>query len=315
MYPEIVYDNVPRNRLYYELMMLGCGRRFISMIKAIYSCARMVFKTKEIQSMRGVKQGASTSCTLFIAFVHRMIKMINNNCLDDGYLGKFHVLLLMDDTVLLATSRKELSKKFQIVCNFCRSHGMKITRKKTKFMVINKSENDRIPISNDNITVEYTSAYIYPGTPIIDDGYYKSVINMHISDKSRHLIKYFAFIQKNVDLPFSIKKSKAEACVLSSLLYGNESWLCTSYSNLETLYMKLIKSPLGARNTTCYDICLLESNMPSLTLIIDYKRSKYLQKKIPMLTSSDPLCHALYLVRSVGTSSYPWSPSPCHIAQ
>ena len=169
----------------------------------------MVFKTKEIQSMRGVKQGASTSCILFIAFVDRMIKMINNNCLDDGFLGKLHVLLLMDDTVLLATSRKELSKKFQIVCNFCRSHGMKINRKKTKFMVINKSENDRIPISNDNITVEYTSAYIYLGTPITDDGCYKSVINMHISDKRRHLIKYFAFIQKNADLPFSIKKKNS----------------------------------------------------------------------------------------------------------
>ena len=205
----------------------------------------MIFKTKEIQSMRGVKQSASTSCILFIAFVDRMIEMINNNCLDDWFLGKQHVLLLMDDTVLLAISRKELSKKFQIVCNCCRSHGMKITRKRTRFMVINKSENDRIPISNDNITVEYSSAYIYLGTPITGDGYYKSVINMNISEKRRHLIKMFAFIQKNADLPFSIKKSIADACVLSSLLYGSESWLCTSYINLETLYMKPIKSHLG----------------------------------------------------------------------
>ena len=222
--------------------------------------------------MHGVKQGASTSCILFIAFVDRMMKMINNNYLHDGFLGKLQVLLLMDDTVLLATSRKELSKKFQIVCNFCQSHGMKINCKKTKLMVINKSENDKILISNDSIRVKYTSAYIYLGTPITDDGYYKSVINMHILnmhildmhilnmhildmhilnmhildmhilEKSRHLIKYFAFIQKNTDLPFSIKKNIAEACVLSSLLFGSESWLCTSYNNLDTLYMKLIKS-------------------------------------------------------------------------
>ena len=50
--------------------------------------------------------------------------------------------MLMDDTVILATSRERAVEKIQILRSFCLSSGMVINNEKTKFMVINGSEVD-----------------------------------------------------------------------------------------------------------------------------------------------------------------------------
>ena len=55
----------------------------------------------------GVKQGAATSGILFIIYIDRMLKMIKSRINDDGFLKVLHALLLMDDTVLFATSREK----------------------------------------------------------------------------------------------------------------------------------------------------------------------------------------------------------------
>ena len=72
-----------------------------------------------------------------------------------------HTLLLMDDTVLLATSRESLIKKFQIIQLFCKRYGMSLNVKKTKFMVINNTPDDKVPIISEDFIVEYCSSYLY----------------------------------------------------------------------------------------------------------------------------------------------------------
>ena len=70
---------------------------------------------------------------LFIIYLDIMARMINTVG-DDGFLKSLHTLLLMDDTVLLATSRESLIKKIQIVKLFCKRYGMSLNVKKTKLM-------------------------------------------------------------------------------------------------------------------------------------------------------------------------------------
>ena len=77
-----------------------------------------------------------------------------------------YTLLLMDDTILLATSRERLEKKFKVVQNFCTEYGMTINITKTKFMIINGSIDEKSDIVSEDITVQHTSSYIYLGTPI-----------------------------------------------------------------------------------------------------------------------------------------------------
>ena len=84
--------------------------------------------------------------------------MINESSGSDGYLGGLHTLLLMDDTILLATSRERLEKKFKVVQPFCTEYGMAINIKKTKFMITNGSIDEKSDIVSDDTTVQHTSS-------------------------------------------------------------------------------------------------------------------------------------------------------------
>ena len=134
----------------------------------------------------GVKQGSSASCILFILYVDRMIRMVKNAFQDDGFLGSLHMLMLMDDTVLLATSKKKLIEKFQKCQDFCEEYGMSINQKKTEFMVINSNKHDKETIHSRGIDVKYCTSYKYLGAPITDNGSYLTMMNLHAKDKLKH---------------------------------------------------------------------------------------------------------------------------------
>ena len=83
----------------------------------------------------GVRQGSPTSCLLFILFVNDLIKLIKENWEDDGFLFWLHILVLMDDAVLLATTRERMLRKLRLLKNYCDDYGMKGNEGKTKFFV------------------------------------------------------------------------------------------------------------------------------------------------------------------------------------
>ncbi|CAL4067392.1 unnamed protein product, partial [Meganyctiphanes norvegica] len=106
---------------------------------AVYKSTQSVIGSALITATMGVRQGSPTSCLLFVLFVNDLIKMIKERCGIDGFLAWLHVLVFMDDTVILSTSRNGILAKIGLLKDFCDSHGMKINVSKTKFMVINGS--------------------------------------------------------------------------------------------------------------------------------------------------------------------------------
>lgn len=70
--------------------------------------------TAPITASIGVRQGSPTSCLLFVLYVNDLIRMIKQNCGWDGFLRWLDVLTLMDDTILLSTSRHSMIEKFEI---------------------------------------------------------------------------------------------------------------------------------------------------------------------------------------------------------
>ena len=230
--------------------------------------------------------------------------MVKNAFQDDGFLGSLHMLMLMDDTVLLATSKKKLIEKFQKCQDFCEEYGMSINQKKTEFMVINSNKHDKETIHSRGIDVKYCTSYKYLGAPITDNGSYLTMMNLHAKDKLKHTIKYYTFLNRNPDVPFSMKKRVAEACVLSSILYGAETWFTDNFGKVDAMYTKIVKALLDVRNTSCNDTCLVEADMPSLSALVRKKMQRYLQGKIPKLQCDDPLWKAIELCRSADTKSY-----------
>ena len=155
------YDCVPRYKLFLMLKHMGCGMTMLMALIAMYRCTNSVLGTAVIAATVGVRQGSPTSCILFVIYVNRMIQMIKEGCLADGFLSWLHIIVMMDDTVLLSTTKDGMKNKIKIMYDYCNSYGMIVNNSKTKFMVVNGSSEDREPISVNNNIINYTKQYIY----------------------------------------------------------------------------------------------------------------------------------------------------------
>ena len=109
---------------------------------AIYKQTINVLNSEYIRATVGVKQGGPMSCVLFIIYLNvmvLMIKLVEN----DSFLKDLHLMVLMDDTVLLGTTKSMIVKKFSILMDFCEKYGMAVNEVKTNFLVINGRMKDR----------------------------------------------------------------------------------------------------------------------------------------------------------------------------
>ena len=294
------YDLVPRHMLYSVLKQLGCGAVMLSVIVAMYSVTQSMVGTAIITSVIGVRQGSPTSCFLFIVYVNDLVKLIKETCEPDGFLAWIHLLVLMDDTVLLATNRKIINKKVNLLVQFCKKYGMVINEKKTKLMVINGSPIDKEPIIVNRLIIKHCDLYMYLGSPFTSDGSLSSAVKAHAREKMAHFHKFIGFINNNSDLPFAIKKRVFDACLLSAILYGCESWLNGDLKPVCKLYNWALKQMLGVRLTTCNDVCYIESGYAPLKSLVKSKQRKFFTKMYNdrIELNDDPFGYVLKFVLS-----------------
>ncbi len=148
------YDRVPRKRLFTMLRDLGCVAVMLAALVAVYSVTRSVLGAAIITTAVGVRQGSSTSCLLFMLFVNDLIGLIKGRCGRDGILEWLHVLMYMDDTVLLSTTREGMHFKLGLLQKWCINNAMKVNTDKTKNFAINGSERDRIPFILEQFNIK-----------------------------------------------------------------------------------------------------------------------------------------------------------------
>jgi hypothetical protein len=84
--------------------------------------------------------------------------------------------MLMDDTVILATSKERCMEKLNVLMDFCQHSGMIINEGKTKFMAVNGKREDKQAMhvsSSDqslNYKIEHCEQYTYLGAIFTADG-------------------------------------------------------------------------------------------------------------------------------------------------
>ena len=273
------YDKVPRRSLFHVLKNLGCGKRFLRALISIYKNTINILNSEYVKATVGVKQGGPMSCLLFIIYLDILAVMIKALG-DDSFLQDIHALMLMDDTVLLASTRERIIEKFTVLMKFCKKYGMVINELKTQMMVINGTKADRFDFTVGDVTVKHTTSYIYLGSPFTENGKMGDVIQLHIKTRTKDLNKFRVFCKKNETMPFIYKKNVLESMIVASLLYGCESWLAVDFKDVEKMYVSAVKSVLGVRETTRKDTTLIEAGMPSLQHLIAKRTSTFIKKEL-----------------------------------
>ena len=299
------YDKVPRRTLFNILKRLGCGKRFLCALIAIYKDTVNILNSEYVKASIGVKQGGPMSCLLFVIYLNVlaiMIRALGN----DSFLNDIHALMLMDDTVLLASTREKMIEKFTVLMNFCRDYGMVINELKTQMMVVNGTKEDRKEFTVYNITVKHTTSYVYLGSPFTENGKMKDVIKLHVKSRGKDLNKFRIFCKKNETMPYGFKKKVLEAVIISSLLYGCETWLAaTGLKDVEKMYVGAVKAVLGVRETTRNDVILIEAGMPSLQELITKRTRTFMTKELNADRPSDtPLIKIYKLCEAKRTNGY-----------
>ena len=291
------YDLVPRNRLFEILIDLGCGATMLAALMAIYQDTSSILGSTIITSTIGVRQGSPTSCYLFVIFVDVLILMFKSRCLPEPILQWLHCLMLMDDTIIFATSREKVIEKLNILNEYCVKNGMKVNESKTKFMAINGSPMDKVSFMMGSHRVRHCDSYIYLGVPITADGRNDSTLNMHLENKNKELNKLYIFLAANYDAPFTVKKRVVEAAFMSTILYGCESWLNISLKPAEKMYNSAIKALLGVRSSATNDLCIIEGGFKPLAGLVKDRQKKFFDKMASRsYHHEDPFTHAMQMV-------------------
>ena len=301
------YDRVPHDGLLRLLKALGCGIVMLNAIAIMYSNPQLALGSAVLSVSLGVRQGAPTSCFLFTLFVNPLIRILKT-CAPDGFLVWLHCLMLMDDTIILATDRQACLEKFDKLLDYCESSGMIINSKKTKLMVVNGTDRDRAQIKTRNITVDHANQYVYLGATFTEDGSVKSAVAAHARAKASHIMKFASFLQKNCDFPFPVKQKVFESALLPAIMYSCEAWLSgpSTWSPVAVMVRSAVKSLLGVRVSTPNDLCYVELGISSLESRVRQTQAKFFRK---MLTdrrgmADDPFWHVWELCKGENTPAY-----------
>lgn len=299
------YDRVPRATLFNMLKRLGCGALMLAALVAMYRATYSIIGAAIVTATVGVRQGSPTSCLLFVLFVNDLVKLMKDGCGLDGFLSWLHVLVLMDDTVILSTTREGMRQKLTLLNQFCIANGMIVNERKTKFFALNICDIDREPFVVGDITVSWCEQYIYLGSVFTSDGSVSSAIARHAQMKMCHILKFISFVKKNSDTPFYVKRKLFDAALMSAVLYGSESWLNGDLRPVTKLYNWGIKELLGVRMTTCNELCYLELGIPPLKALVMQKQRKFFRNMWRDRNGmvDDPWLHVVKIVLSSGTAT------------
>ena len=269
------YDSMNRNKLLSMLAAKGCSNVFLQAIGKTISNTISCLGEEEVRATAGVRQGGSTSCSLFTFYVNETITSVNGYG-QDRFLENCHVLLFMDDTVVLATSRAAMQDKLDRIYTTASQLELKLHPNKSKYLCINGGSEDR-PFKVGDVTIDSTDTYIYLGATITNDNITKQV-HTQVTSKLCHARKFSSFLSRNHDAPFSVKQTVWESALFSSVLFDCETWLCKDLSTATKLYNATVKELLGVRIQTPNDLALIELGIPSLPAIVRHKQQFFLRQ-------------------------------------
>ena len=279
------FDRVSRLLLLKALVKMGVGTVMLNALKCIYSTTRCILKgygkiSQIFETYTGIKQGASSSVILFIAFLDDIIDILKEKCVIEPLLHKLHCLLHADDTLIMSTKRDLFIIKCNILITAIHEKNMSLNYKKSGYMIISdKCDDIKCDLKLEDGWLNYKRSQKYLGIIITDSGNIKNDVSAFTDDKNKHVnIKLANFIKKNMYAPIMIKLKVVNACVNSALTYGCEAWSSCPLNSIEVLQRKALKIALNIQSNTPNEIIYIETGFKPLKTTIYKRQLKFFRK-------------------------------------
>ena len=273
------YDSIPRKAMWMALAKLGVPDPVIQLIKSFHNNMEANIRLdgntlNPITVENGLRQGCCMAPVLFnlysglfverwtdrvanIAGVGVNLKYKNDKKLFRGYTRnasetRITELQFADDAAIPASTRTGVEEAARTYIDVAADFGLTVSVPKTKLMVTGRRAalEDRSPIPVGDCQIEVVDEFPYLGSMISSSGRMKADIDRRTAHASRAFGALRKAVFNNKDLRLETKHKVYQACVLSVLLYGSESWspIARDCKRLDAFHNRCIRNILGITN-------------------------------------------------------------------
>ena len=228
------FDRVWHEGLWQALRHYNFNNNLIQVIQALYtdSCSAVLINNSIGESFRtsiGVRQGCLLSPVLFNVFLDNIMEKALHEFHTSITIGGRPIsnLRFADDIDLMGKSEDELQELTTRLEEAARAYGMEISAEKSKILV--NSHNHLPPpiITMNGQILEDVKDFKYLGSFVSADGSSTKEIKTRIGIATSAMTR-LATIWKSNTISFRVKVRLYKSLVLSTLLYGCESWTLTA---------------------------------------------------------------------------------------
>lgn len=229
---EKAFDRVKHDKLIQILEKVGLDSKDVSIIKNLYwqqtANVRVEHKlTADVEILRGVRQGCVLSPLLFNLYAEEIFSEALENATEGIVVNgrPLNNIRYADDTVLLASCPEDLQKLINCVASTSARNGLNINIKKTKYMVVGRSQISA-NLSVNNQPLERVSSYKYLGCIVNEQEDHSVEVRCRIEQARAAFVK-MRHLLCNRNLKLSTRCRLVRCYIISILLYGVEAWTLT----------------------------------------------------------------------------------------
>ena len=266
------FDLVSRDGLFQILPKIGCPPKLQSMIESFQTNMKgtvqfNVNSSRPFDIRSGDKQGCVLAPTLFGIFFALLLRHAFGTtsegiCLRTRSDGRLFILgrrranikvhealvrdmLFADDAAVTTHTQKKLKTVMDRFSQACKDFGLTISLKKTNVLGQDTMELPAITIDDYELDVVEQSTYL--GSTITDNLSLDTEIDERIGKAATTLARLTSQVWTNPKLTVKTKMVVYNACVVSTLMYGSETW--TTYARqekrLNSFHLRSIRRILG----------------------------------------------------------------------
>jgi len=268
------YDSVSREGLWQVLQKYGVPPVMLSLIRSCHDGMTAVVRvsdgtTDSINIRNGLRQGCTMAPVLFNLYFAAMVACWRSCCPEAGVTVRYKIGRKLvgdrtaktklevteiteskyaDDVALYAVTRQAVERVAMTFVTTAAGWGLTVSLEKTKMMSMGCSEaEDNRPIQLENGAIAAVDNFTYLGSNITNDGEIVSEVGARLGKAARAFGCLRSAIFDNKSLSVEIKRGVYQAVVMSTLLYGSETWVVKSpgLKRLEGFHNRCVRITLG----------------------------------------------------------------------